>query len=216
MMAASGGNALLVYNPFYYRGRMTTTSYVKHFTKIADNSPIPLILYNVPAVTGKDIPLEVVKELAQHSNIVGIKDSGGDITRISNLCKLSSESHSNFQVVAGSAGFLLPALSVGCVGGIVALANVLPEEVCRLMQLYNEGNMAEAKKLQLRLVEPNTAVTSGYGVPGLKAVLRCLRGIDTGCVRSPLQDLFDKDIERVKLIFHQNGFSTPREFSEDC
>ena len=106
---------------------MSSAALEKHFLAVADASTIPVILYSVPANTGIDLAVDVVIRLAKHPNIVGIKDSGGDITKLGSLVHGTKDQ--DFQVLAGSASFLLPALVVGAVGGICALANVLPAQV---------------------------------------------------------------------------------------
>ncbi|KAF6739429.1 4-hydroxy-2-oxoglutarate aldolase, mitochondrial [Oryzias melastigma] len=110
-MAAAGADAALVVTPSFYKGKMDSRALIRHFTKVADSSPVPVVLYSVPANTGLDLPLEAVVELSQHPNIRGLKDSGGDITRIGLIVhKTRTE---DFQVLAGSAGFLMAAYCVG-------------------------------------------------------------------------------------------------------
>ena len=128
---------------------MTEAALEEHYRTVADASPIPVILYSVPANTGLDLPLQTVVNLASHPNIIGIKDSGGDITKIASMVHLTADQ--DFQVIAGSAGFLLPAMTVGAVGGICALANVLPAPVCKLVTLFSQQNMEEARTLQVKI-----------------------------------------------------------------
>nr|XP_060624203.1 4-hydroxy-2-oxoglutarate aldolase, mitochondrial isoform X2 [Anolis sagrei ordinatus] len=111
LMADGGADAALVVTPFYFRGSMTSAALIHHYTQVADASPIPVILYSVPANTGLDLPIDAVLTLAQHPNIVGIKDSGGNITRIALL--VHKTQNEDFQVLAGSAGFLLAGYIVG-------------------------------------------------------------------------------------------------------
>ncbi|XP_010143795.1 PREDICTED: 4-hydroxy-2-oxoglutarate aldolase, mitochondrial, partial [Buceros rhinoceros silvestris] len=98
-MAEAGADVALVVTPCYYRGSMTSTALVQHYTEVADASPIPVVLYSVPANTGLDLPLEAVLTLAQHPNVVGIKDSGGDITRMGLMVHKTRQE--DFQVLAG-------------------------------------------------------------------------------------------------------------------
>ncbi|XP_075866014.1 4-hydroxy-2-oxoglutarate aldolase, mitochondrial isoform X2 [Microcebus murinus] len=104
-MAQVGADAALVVTPCYYRGRMSSAALIHHYTKVADLSPIPVVLYSVPANTGLDLPVDAVVTLSQHPNIVGMKDSGGDVTRIGLIVHKTKKQ--DFQVLAGSAGFLL-------------------------------------------------------------------------------------------------------------
>ncbi|XP_063261574.1 4-hydroxy-2-oxoglutarate aldolase, mitochondrial isoform X2 [Prinia subflava] len=110
-MAEAGADVALVVTPCYYRGAMTTAALVHHYTEVGDASPIPVVLYSVPANTGLDLPMEAVITLAQHPNIIGIKDSGGDITRMGLMVHKTRQE--DFQVLAGSASFLLASYAVG-------------------------------------------------------------------------------------------------------
>ncbi|XP_037545815.1 4-hydroxy-2-oxoglutarate aldolase, mitochondrial-like [Nematolebias whitei] len=110
-MAAAGADAVLVVTPCFYKGKMDGRALIHHFTKVADSSPVPVVLYSVPANTGLELPLEAVVELSQHPNILGLKDSGGDITRMGLIVHKTKAQ--DFQVLAGSAGFLMAAYCVG-------------------------------------------------------------------------------------------------------
>ncbi|KAM8772612.1 4-hydroxy-2-oxoglutarate aldolase, mitochondrial isoform 2-T2 [Acanthopagrus schlegelii] len=110
-MAAAGADAVLVVTPCFYKGKMDSRALIQHFTKVADSSPVPVVLYSVPANTGLELPLDAVTQLSQHPNILGLKDSGGDITRIGLIVHKTKAQ--DFQVLAGSAGFLMAAYCVG-------------------------------------------------------------------------------------------------------
>lgn len=126
---------------------MTGKALEAHYRAVADASPVPVILYTVPALTMLDLPLDTIVNLASHPNIIGIKESGGDITKIGSMVHLTADQQ--FQVLAGSASFLLASLAVGAVGSICAVANVLPGPCCQLLKLYQEGKLEEAKLLQV-------------------------------------------------------------------
>lgn len=200
-MAEAGAHALLVVNPYYFKDGMTSDALVAHYSAVADQSKLPIVIYNVPRNTGMNIPVDAIVKLAQHPNIIGIKDSGGDITRIASM--VFATSSFDFQVLAGSAGFLLAAYRVGCVGGICALANVLGEEVCKLAQLAQSTDSKAAQDLQLRLVGPNSCVTSRFGVPGLKTAMDWF-GYYGGPTRSPLLPLSDANIQAMKAEFQKS------------
>jgi len=202
-MAEAGADAVMVVTPCYYKNAMKDSALHAHFTAVADNSPIPVILYSVPANTGIDLSPTVVADLAKHKNIIGMKDSGGDITKIGSMLHLTKDA--DFQILAGSAGFLLTALQLGCVGGVCALANVLGGEVCRLQSLYEEGNIQEAVALQYRLIGPNSAVTKQLGVSGLKQSMDWL-GLYGGPTRTPILPLTDGETLSLKTVFEKNGF----------
>lgn len=199
LMAEAGADAAVVITPCYFKNKMNSPALEKHFTSVADASPIPVILYSVPANTGIDLGVDVVAGLAKHPNIIGMKDSGGDITKIASV--VHSTAGENFQVLAGSASFLLPAFVVGAVGGICALANVLPKQVCELEQLYLHNKLNEAKHLQHKLIAPNSAVTKGLGVPGLKQSLDWF-GFYGGPCRAPLiSELTLQESKQLDLAF---------------
>uniref|UniRef100_A0A673IG64 4-hydroxy-2-oxoglutarate aldolase, mitochondrial n=1 Tax=Sinocyclocheilus rhinocerous TaxID=307959 RepID=A0A673IG64_9TELE len=202
-MADACADCLLVATPCFYRGRMDSRALINHYTKVADSSSVPVVLYSVPANTGLELPVDAIIQLSQHPNIVGLKDSGGDITRIALLVQKTRSQ--DFQVLAGSAGFLVAAYAVGAVGGVCALANVLGQQVCDLAQLCVSGRWDEARELQYRLIEPNTAVTRQYGVPALKQSMEWF-GYHGGVCRSPLQPLSKADLEQLQVKFSSNGW----------
>ncbi|XP_070219506.1 4-hydroxy-2-oxoglutarate aldolase, mitochondrial isoform X1 [Bos mutus] len=202
-MAQVGADAAMVVTPCYYRGRMSSAALIHHYTKVADLSPVPVVLYSVPANTGLDLPVDAVVTLSQHPNIVGIKDSGGDVTRIGLIVHKTRSQ--DFQVLAGSAGFLLASYAIGAVGGVCALANVLGSQVCQLERLCLTGQWEDAQKLQHRLIEPNTAVTQRFGIPGLKKTMDWF-GYYGGPCRSPLQELSPAQEEALRLDFASNGW----------
>ncbi|XP_057259586.1 4-hydroxy-2-oxoglutarate aldolase, mitochondrial isoform X1 [Pezoporus wallicus] len=202
-MAEAGADVALVVTPCYYRGAMTSAALVQHYTEVADASPIPVVLYSVPANTGLDLPLEAVVTLAQHPNILGIKDSGGDITRIGLMVHKTRQE--DFQVLAGSAGFLLASYALGASGGVCALANVLGAPLCQLDRLCREGRWQEARELQHRLIEPNTAVTRRFGIPGLKKAMEWF-GYYGGPCRAPLAPLSPPQVEELRGTFSANGW----------
>lgn len=199
--AGIGADAALVITPSYYRKLMTPETLRIFFRAVADESPIPVILYNMPACTGIDMDAETIAALAEHPNIIGLKDSGGNVVKIGDIFRLAGP---GFQVLAGSGGFLLPALSVGAVGGVMALANIAPAQCIALRHLFLEGNQNEAQKLQLRMIPVNSAVTARWGIPGLKAALDFL-GLYGGPVRRPLQPLPEASRTQLHKILEEGG-----------
>lgn len=188
--AQSGADFALVLPPFYFKGRMNSAALLAHYRTVADQSPIPVVIYNMPASTaGLNIDAATIIALTEHPNIVGVKDSAGDMAKLSHVVGAVS---THFRVFAGSAGFLLPALSVGAVGAVAALANIFPREVCHVQELFDAGQMAEARILQARITPANTAITTTYSVPGLKAALELTHGYG-GRPRSPLLPLNEQE-----------------------
>ncbi|GIY64880.1 4-hydroxy-2-oxoglutarate aldolase, mitochondrial [Caerostris darwini] len=202
-MATVGANAALVVSPFFYKGRMTDMTLYDHYIKVADSSNIPIILYSVPANTGIDLSASLVTKLADHPNIIGLKDSGGDITKIGLIVHKNKDK--KFQVLAGSAGFLYPALSIGCVGGVLALANPLGKPICELYQYALNGDYAAACNLQHKLIGPNLCVTKLFGIAGVKAAMDML-GYHGGFCRLPLKKLSSHEEEALRKEFSANGF----------
>ncbi|MGH2478685.1 MAG: dihydrodipicolinate synthase family protein, partial [Ktedonobacteraceae bacterium] len=187
----------LVLPPFYFKGRMDERALLAHYRAVADASQLPVVLYNMPFSTaGLDLDVALVCALADHPNIVGLKDSAGDMAR---LAQIVEQAPAGFAVFAGSAGYLLPALAVGALGAVAALANVFPRQVCQLQALFERGHLDEARQFQGRLVAANTAVTTTYSVPGLKAALEITAGYG-GPPRMPLQPLTETAHQRLAEI----------------
>jgi len=205
-MADAGADAVLVVTPCYYKASMTNDALFRHFSQVADASRVPVILYSVPGNTGIDLAPEVVIKLSLHPNIIGLKDSGGDITKIGNMVYKTKDN--NFKIIAGSAGFLYSSLALGCVGGICALANVMGSEVCELYTLFHEGKHTEAQQLQHRLIGPNSAVTRRFGVPGLKKAMDWY-GYYGGRTREPLLPLTVAETELLRKAFTDSEFKPP-------
>lgn len=193
-MAEAGADAVIVVTPHYYRPQLTASALTEHYQRIAEAAPVPVVLYNVPVYTGLDLPVESVRQLAQHPNIVGIKESGGNVAKIAEMV---SGTPQDFQVLAGSAGFLLPALTVGAVGCVPALGCLAAASIDELMGADRAGDRDRARELQAGLIEPNAMVTSRYGVAGLKAALDLL-GLYGGPVRSPLQPLAEQQRDELR------------------
>jgi 4-hydroxy-2-oxoglutarate aldolase len=199
--AALGARAAMVVTPHYYRARMDHAALMNHYTMVAERSPIPIILYNVPASTNVDISAELVVALSKHPNIIGMKESSGNVAKMGLIVR---EAPSHFQVLAGSGSFLLPALSVGAVGGVMALSAVAPNAVVEIIALFEAGKLKDAKKTQLRLIPTNNAVTSRFGIAGFKAALDLL-GMYGGPVRSPLLPLDEPGRAEVAAILAETG-----------
>ncbi len=199
--AAIGVDAVLVLPSYYYKGEMTDEVLYAHFERIAERSPVPVLLYNMPANTGINLSSALVARLSEHENIVGIKDSSGNIVQIAEIVRSSA---AGFSVLAGSAGFMLPSLAVGAAGAVAALGNAMPESCCRLYKLFQQKKMEEATELQLEILEVNSTVTGGMGVPALKAAMDLL-GYQGGFVRKPLQQLSEEKKARLKDVLRRCG-----------
>jgi 4-hydroxy-2-oxoglutarate aldolase len=180
--AELGADCALVITPHYFKSQMTPSRLIGHYKKVADAATIPVLVYNFPQATGLNLPPDAVAEIAQHPNVVGIKDSSGNIAQLSELLRLCPK---DFAVFVGNAAVFYPALCLGAVGGILAVANATPEKCVELMQAYQAGEMEKAKDLQWRLVSLAVLVTVTHGAGGLKAAMN-MAGYQPGVVRSPL------------------------------
>lgn len=197
-VAKMGADWALVVTPFYFKGSMRPQILYDHFIAVADSSRIGILIYNVPQFTGINLEPEVVAKLSEHSNIIGIKDSSGNIGQLSEIIHLSKK---GFAVFVGSAPVFFPALCVGAVGGILAVANAVPHECVRIQNLFNKGKMNEARTLQNRLTPLAKAVTTKYGIGGLKVAMD-LAGYFGWDPRSPLKrpgKEVEEELERMLL-----------------
>jgi 4-hydroxy-2-oxoglutarate aldolase len=202
--AALGIDYALIITPHYYKPRYDHAANVAHFRAVADASPVPIIVYVMAAYTGVDPAASLVHELSRHPNIVGIKDSGGNAPKVGEMIAGAAP---DFAVLAGSASFLYPALCLGATGGILALANVAPGACKDVERAFRAGDHATARALQLRLLAPNAAVTSRFGIPGLKVALETV-GLVGGLPRPPLQPLNEADAEAVRRTLREADLDT--------
>lgn len=192
--AEHGAEAVLVRTPGFFKTQMTNEAFVRHYTAVADASPVPVLLYNFTAVTGVNLLPTAVERLATHPNIIGMKESGGDVGQIADLV---SSTPATFSVMAGSAGAFYPALCVGAVGGILALACVLPDACTKVFTLAKAGRHDEAMALQRRITPAAKLLGQQYGVPGLKAALNLI-GYDVGVPRPPLASAPDTAVAALR------------------
>lgn len=199
--AQRGADAALILTPSYYKGQMKHDAFLRYFTAVADASRIPILIYNVPKFTGLDIEAATVTKLAEHPNIIGLKNSSENIAHLSEIAHLTPE---DFHTFVGTASVLYAGLCVGAIGGIMALANIAPEECVRIQELFKAGDHREALQLQMRMLPVNKAVTAKYGVPGLKAAMD-MRGYFGGEPRAPLGNPSAKELEDIRTILNNAG-----------
>lgn len=181
--ASLGADAVLVRTPSYFKPRMTREAFVAHYTAVADAVAVPVFLYNYPAVTGLTFTPDTVAALARHPNIAGIKETSTDAAQIA--AYIDAARGEAFSVLAGSAPGFYAALCLGARGAILAAACILPRACVALLEAFERGAHDEARDLQRRILPIAVAVTSGFGVPGLKAALD-LTGFVGGSPRLPL------------------------------
>jgi len=197
--AELGARAALLTTPHYYGGKMTDEAIFRFYSDVADSIPIPALLYNVPKFTHLNLTAATVSRLSKHPNIVGIKDSSGNVNL---LGQYLNRSEPGFNILVGTAGILFSGITMGCVGGIVALANVAPEACVQILAFAKQGRFEEARRLQLQLLPVNNAVTATYGIGGLKAAMDML-GYFGGDPRLPLLPATQQERAEVREILIQ-------------
>ena len=194
--AKEGADAALILTPSFFKGRMNHEALVEYFSKVADCVSIPVIIYNVPKFTNVIIGAITVKELSKHENIIGIKSSSTDIAYLEEILNSVSP---DFNVIAGTASILYTGLCLGASGGILAAANILPNECVDVYNYYKDGKQKEALEAQNKLLAVNKAITATFGVAGLKKAMDWL-GYYGGLPRSPLQSLTESEEKKLRQI----------------
>ncbi len=199
--AQLGAVAALVLTPFYYLDHMGDRALISYYSFVADRADIPVLIYNVPKFTHKNVPLKVIQELCHHPNIIGMKDSSGDIGQLASVLRIAPR---NWNLIAGTAAVWFPALTLGVTGGILALANCLPNECAEIQEAVAVGALGRARDNYLRVLPVNTAITATYGIAGLKYVLDLL-GYEGGAVRNPLLPLTGEERQAVETVLRNAG-----------
>lgn len=199
-VAEAGADAILLQTPHYFRSRMTQNSIIEHFTTIADVVPIPVVIYNNPGTTGIDIGVDTIDILSNHPNIIGVKD--GNVFKLGAIVEKTK--NKEFQVLASSAGDLLPALLVGCCGGMSGLAGILGGPICEMFTLAQANEWNKAAEIEKRLVLPDFLLLKEYGPPALKAAMDML-GYYGGSCRKPLLPLDSAVLSNIRQVLQTYG-----------
>src|ERR1700681_3245001 len=194
--AELGYHLALVKTPYYYKPAYKPEVLIAHYRRVADASPIPVLLYSVPIFTGLALEAPETIALAEHQNIIGIKDSSGNVQRISETI---AGAPAQFQVLVGAAATVFPCLAVGARGAILALASALPEKCTTLYELFRQGQWERARELQKVLLRASNQIVSKFGIAGVKFVMD-QRGYRGGDPRLPLQPLTDEHKSRISSI----------------
>ncbi|MBK6948630.1 MAG: dihydrodipicolinate synthase family protein [Haliscomenobacter sp.] len=197
--ARCGAHAALLLTPFYYKDALNEAAQIRHFLEVAEKCRIPVMIYNVPKYTQVNLSNKVIATLSQHPNIIGMKDSSGNIAQLVEFQRVADPS---FQILVGTASVWYPALILGVQAGIMALANCAPEVLVRIQELTAAKEMKEAERLYRQWVPVNQAVTATYGVSGLKYACN-LRGYQAGTVRSPLQELEEPGRKAIEQMLNE-------------
>lgn len=195
--AQAGADAVLVITPYFYRSAITQDSLISFYNDVAEASPVPLILYSMPALTGIKIEPATIARLSEHPNIIGAKDSSADIDGFTKTVELCPP---EFAVMTGNGTVLLDALKAGATGGILAVGCVVPEVCVEIFRAFHSGDAGHARELQNQLTPLAVAVTTGFGIGGLKAALD-MAGYQGGMVRAPLQPPSESAREEIHRLF---------------
>jgi len=202
---AAGADAVLVQPPVFFKGAMTPEVLARHYKEIADASPVPVLVYQVPLrMSTLDLPTGLVEELSRHPNIVGIKDSRGKLDLVGELVQHSAD---DFQVLVGSGALLYAALETGAVGGIVAVGLLATAGAAEITMAYREGRVADAGRIQERIAPVHQSIVAQMGVPGVKAALDLL-GLRGGDPRAPLSKASESKVEEIREILATAGLLT--------
>ena len=191
--AKFGYDAALVKTPYYYKPAYKPEVLIAHYRRVADESPIPVMLYSIPQFTGVALAATEVAALAEHPNIIGIKDSSGNVQGVAEIVAATPPA---FQVVVGSAASVYPSLAIGARGAILALACALPEKCVALFELVRQGQHEKARELQSILARASRLIVSELGIAGVKHAMD-QRGYRGGIPRLPLFPLHQEQKKRL-------------------
>jgi 4-hydroxy-2-oxoglutarate aldolase len=201
--AGAGADAALVITPYFYRPSITQEALIRHYLAVADASPVPIILYSMPALTGIKIDPATAAQLSGHPNIIGIKDSSADLAEFRETLRLAGESgpddRGNFAVLTGNGTVLYEALRAGAHGAILAVGCVVPEVCLEIFRAFERGDAERAAALQEKLTPLARAVTTTFGIGGLKAALDMI-GYAGDKPRAPLQSPDNGGCEEISHL----------------
>jgi 4-hydroxy-2-oxoglutarate aldolase len=193
LAAELGYDAALVKTPYYYKTAYKPDVLIAHYRRVADESPIPVMLYSIPQFTGIALGAAEAAALAEHPNIIGIKDSSGNVQGVAEIVAATPP---KFQVLVGSAASVYPSLAIGARGAILALACALPEKCVALFELFRQGHHEKARELQSILARASKLIVSELGIAGVKHAMD-QRGYRGGIPRLPLQPLHLEQKKRL-------------------
>jgi 4-hydroxy-2-oxoglutarate aldolase len=193
--AEAGADAILVRPPSYYSAGMSPASLAVHFLSVADASPVPMLIYNIPKYTHLSLAPSLLQQLATHERIIGVKDSSGDPESVAAY----REAVPDWAVLVGGASLLFTAMELGCQGGIVGVACFAPGLCVQLVRDFAGGDRAGARAVQERITPLDKEIVGKLGPAGVKAAMDAV-GLYGGPVRAPLADVSKADRERVTAL----------------
>lgn len=197
--AEAGADAVLVHPPAYFGVVLGAGDLRDHYLAVAEGSPVPVIVYHIPRFTHVVVEAGLMAELSRHPNIVGVKDSSGDLKR---FAEYTDACERGCRLLVGNGALLYAALELGAVGGILALGLLAPEPYGKLIAHFKAGRLQEAGTIQQRLAPAHKQVVGGFGARGVKAGLDLL-GWHGGPPRPPLQPLGARDRDTVARVMQE-------------
>lgn len=197
--ADMGADAALVVTPYY--NKCTQRGLIGHYTAVADVAGIPIIAYNVPSRTGLNMLPETFARLSEHENICGIKEASGNIAQITELARLCGD---RVALYSGNDDITLPVLALGGQGVISVTANILPEQVENMVDMYMSGDVAGSRNVQLFLSRISNALMSEVNPIPVKTAMR-LMGMDVGALRMPLTEMQGEKLDELKSVLGEYG-----------
>ena len=197
--AKAGAEAVLVITPSFYKSAITQDALVRHYLAVADASPVPVILYSMPDLTGIKIEAETAARLSLHQNIIGMKDSSNDIAKFNETVRMVPE---DFALMIGNGTVFYDALQAGARGGILAVGCVVPKLCLEIYYAVKSGDINRARLLQETLTPLARAVTKTYGIGGLKTAMQ-MAGFVGGSVRAPLQRPNEAAVAEIAQMLKQ-------------
>ncbi len=200
-LAAAGADALLIHAPTYFGPWLAPAALRDYFLAVADASPAPLIIYHVPKFVRVGLDPGLVGELLRHPNIIGLKDSSGDLKR---FAEYTTVCESGCRLFVGNGALLYTALELGAAGGIVALGLIAPAECARIVQRFRAGEKPQAGEVQERIAPVHKEVVGAFGARGVKVALDLL-GYAGGAPRAPLPPLTAKERAQVARSLQEAG-----------
>ncbi|MGH7520729.1 MAG: dihydrodipicolinate synthase family protein [Gemmatimonadales bacterium] len=197
--AAEGADTVLVRPPAYFSAGVTPATLATHFRAIADASPVPVLIYNIPKYTHLTLAAALLQQLAGHERIIGVKDSSGDLKNLAAY----REAVPRWTVLAGSASLLYSGLELGCQGGVIGVACFAPKLCVSLVREFEHGDRAAAGRMQERITPLDKEIVGKLGPAGVKAAMDAV-GLHGGPVRPPLAPLSAADRERVGALVRRD------------
>lgn len=199
--AEAGADAVLLITPGYYRAEMTQAALKNYYRAVADAARVPVLLYNIPQLTGITLSPETVAELGLHENIAGIKDSSGDMVALGEMLRLVPE---DFSVLTGHGSALVAALGLGAAGAILAVGCFAPRACVEVYRAFHAGEHERARSLQRSIAFLVRSVMGRYGIGGIKTAMTVL-GMAGGRTRAPIGMPDEEARDEIARLLKESG-----------